>query len=241
MAADLHFRCFLRCLLLVGLTPTEYPHFPRWVANYSPQCAAPRPQSTEAGRKYADRIMGCSMNTVLRVDVVGGCQCWNPVSVPMTRDNAVTARNADEAEPTGYPTPGRRSLFDQRRPFLAICLSYQVLSTLLGFGLIRLHSPNQGMQKEIDLFGTYERVGFYNTFAAWSGEDKVECRSVGLVEVSRDPQTGEVHALRGPGFAPMQFHAESVLTQNGIRIVGEFMEGVTDTCQPVVPVDSVSL
>lgn len=153
------------------------------------------------------------MNTILRIGVVGGCQCWNPVSAPMTRDNAVTARNADEAEPTGYPTPGRRSLFDQRRPFLAICLSYQVLSTLLGFDLIRLHSPNQGMQKEIDLFGTYERVGFCNTFAA----------------------------LRGPGFAPMQLHAEWVLTENGIRIVSEFMEGAIDTRQPVVPVDSVSL
>lgn len=85
------------------------------------------------------------------------------------------------------------------------------------------------------------RVGFYNTFAAWSGEDKVECRSVGLVEVSRDLQTGEIHALRGPGFAPMQFHTESVLAENDIRIVSEFMEGVIDTCQPVVPVDSVSL
>ncbi len=125
-----------------------------------------------------------------------------------------------------------RSLLDEQRPFLAICLSHQVLSTQLGFDLIRLDSPNQGVQKEIDLFGTRERVGFYNTFAAWSGEDKAECQGVGIVEVSRDPQTGEVYALRGHGFASIQFHAESVLTEDGVRIVSEFMTGVLSTCQP---------
>jgi phenazine biosynthesis protein phzE len=46
------------------------------------------------------------------------------------------------------------------------------------------------------------------------------------VEVSRDPETGEVHALRGPHFASMQFHAESVLTRNGVRIVGSLMAEV---------------
>ncbi|CAM5301407.1 anthranilate synthase family protein [Streptomyces violaceorubidus] len=32
---------------------------------------------------------------------------------------------------------------------------------------------------------------------------------------------GEVHALRGPGFAAVQFHPESVLTLNGAAIVRE--------------------
>jgi phenazine biosynthesis protein phzE len=128
-----------------------------------------------------------------------------------------------------------QSLLDERRPFLAVCLSHQVLSTLLGFGLIRLDFPNQGVQKEIDLFETRERVGFYNTFAAWAGEDKVECPGGGVVEVSRDAQSGEVHALRGAGFASMQFHAESVLTEDGVRIVSEFIAGVLSTTRPRPP------
>jgi phenazine biosynthesis protein phzE len=41
----------------------------------------------------------------------------------------------------------------------------------------------------------------------------------GLVEISRDVETGEVHALRGTRFSSMQFHAESVLTENGPRIL----------------------
>jgi len=125
-----------------------------------------------------------------------------------------------------------QSLLDKRQPFLAICLSHQVLATLLGFNLIRRDSPNQGVQKEVNLFGSREEVGFYNTFAAWSSADEVACKGVGIVEVSRDRQTGEVHALRGRGFASMQFHAESVLTEDGIRIVSEFMTRILGTYQP---------
>ncbi|MDQ0751919.1 phenazine biosynthesis protein phzE [Streptomyces africanus] len=118
-----------------------------------------------------------------------------------------------------------RRLLDERRPFLAVCLSHQVLSRELGFPLIRRAVPNQGTQREIDLFGARERVGFYNTFAAHSADDKRECPGVGVIEVSRDPETGEVHALRGPHFASVQFHAESVLTQEGVRITGSLLAG----------------
>lgn len=98
-----------------------------------------------------------------------------------------------------------RSLADvllaERRPFLAVCLSHQILSLRLGFDLRRRDLPDQGAQKEIDLFGVRERVGFYNTFAAWSREDRTDVDGVGTVEICRDPGTGEVHALRGPRFA----------------------------------------
>ena len=32
--------------------------------------------------------------------------------------------------------------------------------------------------------------------------------------------------MRGPHFASMQFHAESVLTQDGVRIVGDTLKGL---------------
>jgi 2-amino-4-deoxychorismate synthase len=112
-------------------------------------------------------------------------------------------------------------LIAARHPFLAVCLSHQVLSMRIGLPLVRRELSNQGVQREIDLFGTRERVGFYNTFAAGSAEDKQEIAGVGLVEVCRDTQTDEVHGLRGPHFASMQFHAESVLTVHGPRILAE--------------------
>ncbi|ONI92669.1 phenazine-specific anthranilate synthase component I [Saccharothrix sp. ALI-22-I] len=118
-------------------------------------------------------------------------------------------------------------LLDERRPFLSVCLGHQVLSGLLGFSLMRKDLPNQGMQRGIDLFGRPVTAGFYNTFAVRSAADAVECPGVpGLVRVSRDPDTGEVHALRGPWFASVQFHAESVLTEHGPMILGDMLTAV---------------
>ncbi|TRX76577.1 anthranilate synthase family protein [Pseudomonas mangiferae] len=119
-----------------------------------------------------------------------------------------------------------RSLLNQGRPFLAVCLSHQVLSLCLGLQMQRRSTPNQGVQKEIDLFGAREKVGFYNTFAARSGRDSLHVKGVGQVEVSRDRATGEVHALRGPSFASIQFHPESLLTREGPRIMAELVRHV---------------
>ncbi len=126
-----------------------------------------------------------------------------------------------------------RQLLTQRQPFLAVCLSHQVLCGLLGLELRRRDVPNQGVQKEIELFGSRERVGFYNTFAAVAEDDKADIEVVGVVEVSRDARSGEVHALRGPFFASMQFHAESLLTQDGPRIVAGLIDAVLHT--PTTP------
>ncbi|NUT91637.1 MAG: phenazine-specific anthranilate synthase [Saccharothrix sp.] len=118
-------------------------------------------------------------------------------------------------------------LLEHRVPFLSVCLGHQVLSGLLGFPLVRKDKPNQGTRREIDLFGRRTTVGFYNTFAARAEADTVECDGVpGRVEVARDPETGEVHALRGPWFASMQFHAESVLTEHGPQILADLLTAV---------------
>ena len=117
-----------------------------------------------------------------------------------------------------------RRLLDEQRPFLAVCLSHQILCDLLGIQLTRREVPNQGLQKDIDLFGRRVLVGFYNTFAGHSEHAAIAsaaCRD--LVEVCRDASTGEVHALRSVGFQSMQFHAESVLTFDGVRIVHDML------------------
>jgi 2-amino-4-deoxychorismate synthase len=119
-----------------------------------------------------------------------------------------------------------RTLLGNRRPFFAVCLSHQVLSLELGLELVRRDTPNQGVQREIDLFGTRERVGLYNSFVARSGSDSLDCDRAGRVEVCRDPQTGDVYALRGTGFASVQFHPESILTRDGPRIIAGLIRGV---------------
>ncbi|NRQ34240.1 phenazine-specific anthranilate synthase [Nonomuraea sp. NN258] len=108
-------------------------------------------------------------------------------------------------------------------PFFSVCLGHQVLSTLLGLEIVRNPFPNQGVQRKIGFMGRTELVGFYNTFSARSADDRFTCPAArgGTVEVSREADTGEIHALRGPGFASVQFHPVSVLTHNGVRILGE--------------------
>ncbi|MFI6942079.1 anthranilate synthase family protein [Streptomyces sp. NPDC050418] len=114
-----------------------------------------------------------------------------------------------------------RTLLATRRPFVAVCLSHQVLCRQLGLRLVRKDTPNQGVQHEIDFFGERVRVGFYNTYAARSSTDRLHTGGAGAVAVCRDAATGEVHALRGPHFASVQFHPESVLTEDGPRLLGQ--------------------
>jgi phenazine biosynthesis protein phzE len=120
-------------------------------------------------------------------------------------------------------------LLGSGRVFLSVCLGHQVLSSALGLPLIRHKRPNQGLQRDIDLFGSRARVGFYNTFAAMSGTDEFECPGRAYrVQVSRDPSTGEVYALRGPHFRSIQFHPESVLSPDGITILRDLMVALLD-------------
>lgn len=80
----------------------------------------------------------------------------------------------------------------------------------------------------IDLFGRSETVGFYNSFVARCDEAAARELAAQGVELSRSAD-GELHALRGPGFAGVQFHPESVLTLNGATIVRELVSGLRRT------------
>lgn len=103
---------------------------------------------------------------------------------------------------------------DAGRPLLAVCLSHQILADRLGLDLVPLDSPHQGVQKRVDIFGEPASIGFYNTFTA-----RVEPGDgrIGPAEVSADPDTGDVYALRGQGFASVQGHLESILSRDGIQ------------------------
>ncbi|MFE4592504.1 anthranilate synthase family protein [Streptomyces laurentii] len=122
-------------------------------------------------------------------------------------------------------------LLSRRTPFLAVCLSHQLLCLRLGLELRRREVPNQGTQREIDLFGSPERVGFYNSYSARARTDRLEHPGVGEVRVSLDAGTGEVHALRGPHFGSVQFHLESVLTRDSERVLAELLVPLMETAE----------
>ncbi len=100
----------------------------------------------------------------------------------------------------------------QRRPLLAVCLSHQILADQLGLELGPLEAPHQGLQKTVDIFGEPASIGFYNTFTARVAPGTT---SVGGAEVAADA-SGAVFALRGPAFASIQGHLESILSRDGV-------------------------
>ncbi|MEU3981885.1 anthranilate synthase family protein [Streptomyces sp. NPDC026672] len=111
---------------------------------------------------------------------------------------------------------------EHRRGVLGVCLGHELLAAELGLEIVRKEVPHQGAQSTVDLFGRPETVGFYNSFTARCDDEAERELAAHGVEVSR-ASDGEVHALRGPGFASVQFHPESVLTLNGPTILGDLL------------------
>lgn len=105
-------------------------------------------------------------------------------------------------------------------PTLAVCLGHQALCGALGLDLTYKDIVFQGTQSTLPLLGRTESVGFYNTFVA-------RVPGPGLpdgVRVEVEEASGDVHAVYGPTFSGIQFHAESVLTQNGHTVLGDLVE-----------------
>ncbi|MGA4861333.1 anthranilate synthase family protein [Streptomyces lavendulocolor] len=116
-----------------------------------------------------------------------------------------------------------------RHGLLGVCLGHELIAAELGLPIVRKAVPFQGAQARISLFGTEETVGFYNSFTARCDDGTAAGLAARGVEVSRDAATGEVHALRGPGFAGVQFHPESVLTLRGASVVRELVRALDVT------------
>jgi phenazine biosynthesis protein phzE len=112
-------------------------------------------------------------------------------------------------------------LLDSGRPFLAVCLGHQVLCDRLGIPLTYKDIVFQGTQSSVQIEGREERVGFYNTFvgrvstSSSAGQPELPDG----VRIEADPETGDVHLVAGPTYRGVQFHAESILTENGFALL----------------------
>lgn len=110
-----------------------------------------------------------------------------------------------------------REFLKNKKPLLCVCLGHQILCHELGLRLAKKKKPLQGIQETINLWGTKETVGFYNTFTGMMDDKHPE------LEFSFEETTGEIHAVRGAHFVGVQFHPESILTTHGFKIVSDIL------------------
>ncbi|HWV26047.1 MAG TPA: anthranilate synthase family protein [Aeromicrobium sp.] len=110
-------------------------------------------------------------------------------------------------------------LLADEQPFLAVCLGHQTLCHELGLDLTFKDIVFQGTQSRLPVLDRDETVGFYNTFVARVPDGGLPQG----VTVQTDPATGDVHLIAGPRFRGIQFHAESILTQNGFSILRDLV------------------
>jgi 2-amino-4-deoxychorismate synthase len=113
-----------------------------------------------------------------------------------------------------------RDLLAGGQPFLAVCLGHQVLCGELGLPLHYKDIVFQGTQTRVEVLDREENVGFYNTFVA--RVDDPASLPPG-VRVERDPDSGDVHLVSGPHYRGIQFHAESILTENGYGVIRDLV------------------
>jgi 2-amino-4-deoxychorismate synthase len=107
---------------------------------------------------------------------------------------------------------------DQR--FLAVCLGHQVLCGELGLPLHYKDIVFQGTQTRVEVLDREENVGFYNTFVARVDDPASLPEGV---RVERDPDSGDVHTVSGPHYRGIQFHAESILSENGYGVIRDLV------------------
>ncbi len=159
---------------------------------------------------------------------------WSAVTDAQVDDAELIVSGPGPGDPRDPRTPRMhrmREVVARRRasgrPLLAVCLSHQILADSLGIELAPLDAPHQGLQKTVDVFGMPASIGFYNTFTA---RVPAGTTVVGEAEVAADPHTGDVYALRGPGFASIQGHLESILSRDGMTTLERL---VTAALSPV--------
>lgn len=167
---------------------------------------------------------------------------WNEIDDAQVQEAELVVSGPGPGDPRDPRTPRMRRMREvvtrrraSGRPLLAVCLSHQILADSFGMELAPLDRPHQGLQKTVDVFGSPASIGFYNTFTARVTPGTTR---IGAAEIAADAVSGDVYALRGPGFASIQGHLESILSRDGMatleRLVAAALAGAGTSAQEAV-------
>ena len=105
------------------------------------------------------------------------------------------------------------------QPFLAVCLGHQALCHRLGIPLAYKDIVFQGTQSPVD-DRRPDRAG--RLLQHVRGPGRRDALPDG-VSVEADPESGDIHLVRGPHYRGIQFHAESILTEHGYDLLHDLV------------------
>lgn len=97
-------------------------------------------------------------------------------------------------------TTHTRELMKQKRNLLGICLGHQAIAKEIGMEIEKLPKPTQGVQIKINISKVSQMLGFYNSFCP---------RKEGQY----------LPIIREENISGFQFHPESVMSENGFKIL----------------------
>jgi len=123
--------------------------------------------------------------------------------------------------------------FKGKIPILGVCLGHQAIAQAFGGDVVRADKLMHGKTSSIRHDGKTIFEGMPNPFVATRYHSLIAKRETlpDCLEISAETEDGEIMGLRHKHYAVegVQFHPESIMTENGRRILQNFLsyrEGV---------------
>jgi len=170
--------------------------------------------------------------------------------VRVMRNDAATVETIRAARPDHIvisPGPGRPEnagvTMDVIRemgsdtPILGVCLGHQAIGAVFGGAVIRAAVPMHGKTSTIEHDGRGIFSGLPEPFLASRYHYLIEADEAmpsALEVTARAKEDGTIMGLRHRSWPVygVQFHPESILTGDGLRLLRNFLEGLDQVCFP---------
>ncbi len=170
--------------------------------------------------------------------------------VRVMRNDAVTVETIRAARPDHIvisPGPGRPENagvtmdvireMGSETPILGVCLGHQAIGAVFGGAVIRAAVPMHGKTSTIEHDGRGIFSGLPEPFLASRYHSLIvadEALPSVLEVTARAKEDGTIMGLRHRSWPVygVQFHPESILTGDGLRLLRNFLEGLDQVCFP---------